>query len=494
MPRKVTVIPSAHRLIQSLRDIGYDLPTAVADLIDNSIAAGATEVRIDYEFEGYDTWIRIADNGKGMTPAALDEALRFGSRRDYDEVELGKFGLGLKTASLSQCSRLTVATRTAQASRVSVRQWDLDHVKNTDAWELLRLNPRECHHEVTVPLRRAHGTVVFWERLERVLGYELPAGKAAQNGFIRTLRELEEHLAMVFHRFLSGEAKSRPRLAIYLNDNRIEPWDPFARQEPKTHPMRVQRIAFEHEGVKSSLRVQPYILPHQSQFSSMQSFKAAAGPRNWNNQQGFYIYRNDRMLQSGGWNRIRTADEHIKLARVAVDFPPSADTALKINISKMGIIFPPEVRDQLTEIVKEAARKAEETYRRKEKGASGPKPSTPSPPPPTGSLPSVGAQQPHSARAATSGASPDIRPTSVSDRGAPYTAGTKSVHADDETGPGNSDGNSAPAETSVVRKVVAVLRQVLGSDPSTLRTVLGELSQVSDEFRRAVGEGERGPA
>ncbi|HYF80531.1 MAG TPA: ATP-binding protein [Symbiobacteriaceae bacterium] len=492
MPRKVTVIPSAHRLIQSLRDIGYDLPTAVADLIDNSIAAGANEVRIDYEFEGLDTWIRIADNGKGMTPDVLDEALRFGSRREYDDdLELGKFGLGLKTASLSQCSRLTVASRPARASRASIRQWDLDHVKNTDAWELLRLNSRECHPEVTAPLRKSHGTVVFWERLERILGYELPAGKAAQNGFIRLLHELEEHLAMVFHRFLSGEAKRQPKLEIYLNSNKIEAWDPFARKEPKTHATRVHRIAFEHEGVKSSLRVQPYILPHESQFSSMQSFKAAAGPKKWNNQQGFYIYRNDRMLQSGGWNRIRATDEHIKLARIAVDFPPSADTALKINISKMGIIFPPEVRDELTEIVRETARKAEGAYRRKEKGAGGTKSSTRTVPPPavvTETARKYGTEA--SIPSSTGGTKP---PAGVSESTGSYASEPGWARAGGQNQAGTTDSTSSRTQPSLAQQVIKVLRQVLEQDPRTLQSILRELSPVSDEFRRAAAEREGEP-
>src|SRR6184192_3049778 len=107
----VEVIPAAGRLVGSLRDMGYEFATAVADLVDNSIEAGATVVTVDIEFEGENSWVRIADNGAGMTSAALREAMRYGSSREYSANDLGKFGLGLKVASLSQCQRLTVASR-----------------------------------------------------------------------------------------------------------------------------------------------------------------------------------------------------------------------------------------------------------------------------------------------------------------------------------------------------------------------------------------------
>src|SRR5437899_2575141 len=105
------IVPSASRTVASLRDIGYDTPHAVADLVDNSLAAGATRVDVDLAFDGSESWVRVSDNGTGMDAAALLEAMRYGSERDYERDDLGKFGFGLKTASTSQCRRLTVASR-----------------------------------------------------------------------------------------------------------------------------------------------------------------------------------------------------------------------------------------------------------------------------------------------------------------------------------------------------------------------------------------------
>ena len=180
----VQLIPSARRLVQSLRDIGYDLPSAVADIIDNSIAAEATEVRVDLSFEGSDSWVSIADNGTGMTVGDLIEAMRYGTERDYSESELGKFGLGLKTASMSQCRRLTVATRSDPRRRaIELRQWDLDHIERVDRWEILRVAPAQAKAELLEPLRLHPGTVVLWEHLDRVLKYKIPEGQWAPGRF-----------------------------------------------------------------------------------------------------------------------------------------------------------------------------------------------------------------------------------------------------------------------------------------------------------------------
>lgn len=350
--------------MQSLRDLGYDLPSAIADLVDNSIAARATTVRIDVGFEGRDSWIRIADNGTGMTSEVLKEAMRYGSQRDdYDEADLGKYGLGLKTASMSQCRVITVASRHGTDGRISVRRWDLDAVIHRDEWDLERPRLDDCRSELVDPLKGHKGTVVLWERLDRVLDdYELPGGEAAASGLKRSCRDIERHLAMVFHRFLSGQAKRSLPLRILLNENPVDAWDPFCREEKQTKELPSQTLALEL-GQTYRVRVEPYILPNQSQFSDHAAFEAAGGPRKWNNQQGFYIYRADRMIQSGGWNRVRAADEHTKLARIAVLFGRGADEAFGINVAKMRVSIPRELRVQFEQIAAEVIKKANAAYR-----------------------------------------------------------------------------------------------------------------------------------
>src|SRR3954452_6807381 len=140
----VTLLPAAGRLMQSLRDIGYDLPSAIADLVDNSVDANARSIEITFHVDGPTSWVRVADDGIGMTPHRLDEAMRYGSSADYDSRALGQFGLGLKTASLSRCRRLTVASRWGAAGRVAIRRWDLDEVTRRNSWDLERVSARDA--------------------------------------------------------------------------------------------------------------------------------------------------------------------------------------------------------------------------------------------------------------------------------------------------------------------------------------------------------------
>lgn len=361
----VEVIPAAGRLVGSLRDMGYEFATAVADLVDNSIEAGATTVNIDVEFEGEDSWVRIADDGSGMTSAALREGMRYGSSRKYSTNDLGKFGLGLKVASLSQCQKLTVASRrNRDRPEFTAFCWDLDHIGRTDRWELIPITRETASASLFAPLKDAAGTVVLWQRLDRILSYDQPDGDSARRRLSAMTRDVEGHLAAVFHRFLSGEVHGRPKLRILVNGMALAPWDPFARDEPATKALEAVSIPVVHAGKGGQLKLQPFVLPHQSDFSSPDSFRRASGPANWNQQQGFYVYRADRLIQAGGWCRIRTLDEHTKLARVALSFSPQLDDAFRVNVAKMRVQLPTWLREPITEAISPVTKLANERYRR----------------------------------------------------------------------------------------------------------------------------------
>ena len=171
---------------------------------------------------------------------------------------------------------------------------------------------------------------------------------------------------MVFHRFLAGEARRRLPLRILINGNDIEAWDPFARIERATQALEAQPLRFQHEGQSHTVLVTPYVLPQEAEFSSPVAHARAAGPNKWNHQQGFYVYRNDRMIQSGGWNRIRTPDEHTKLARIALDFTSGADAAFGINVAKMRVLLPGEIRNSLNVIASGVVSRANAAYRRRD--------------------------------------------------------------------------------------------------------------------------------
>lgn len=361
------VIPGARRLIMSLRDMGYDFAQAIADVVDNSIEAGASLVTIDVEFDGDNSWVRIADNGKGMTPEQLREAMRYGSERDYGDDDLGKFGLGLKTASMSQCQCLSVASRwNRDRANISAYSWDLDHIQKTNRWEILPIEDSDLGPAIRQPLKDTTGTVVLWQRLDRILGYKHPYGEMARKQLSQMCREIEQHLSMVLHAFMSGQV-SRKRLRILVNGNEIKPWDAFCQAEQKTKKLQSICLQVEHEGVHGEVVLQPFVLPHQEDFSSPDAFRLASGPNNWNQQQGFYIYRAHRMIQSGGWCNLRAPDEHTKLARVAVSFSPALDEAFKINVAKMRVQLPAKIRDAIKDAIVPVTKLAREVYDRKTK-------------------------------------------------------------------------------------------------------------------------------
>jgi len=385
--KSVKATPGAQRLIESLRNMGYECNTAIADLIDNSIAAGASEIHVEiFSQQGLrPPAIVIADNGRGMDREAMHEAMRFGAFQEYSADDLGKYGLGLKTASLSQCRTLTVSSKPKAARdkrpRRNYMRWDIDYVYGTDDWDLLapsanELEPWEMealNHDVA----RDNGTVVLWTGLEEALPLLSAHEVRAREKFLAMLiDEVAEHLRMVFHRFMQGTVRGRRKLNVYVCGEKLDPWDPFCRDE-KTRELEIASLPVNVPRTDGSASVEnvtvsPFVLPREDEFSSREAWKDASGIRNWNQQQGFYFYRNNRLLQAGGWSWLRAVDEHTKLLRVAVDFSRDLDRAFAINITKMRARIPAEIRDRVVSQVSTWAKTARERYDRKPLGGRSP--------------------------------------------------------------------------------------------------------------------------
>jgi len=364
----ISLLPSARRLVTSLRDLGYSFPQAVSDLVDNSIGANATSIEIDLVFEGPDSWLRIVDDGHGMTRSEATEAMRYGAHQKYEDESLGKFGLGLKTASLSQCRRLSIATRRgSRAPRLEARLLDLDRVVEQDSWKILAPKARQIDDRLREPLRSRPGTVVLWEKLDRIFGYKIQWGRHAERALDLLADELRQHIGVFFHRFIDGAIDGRASVRISVNDEVCPPWDPFALTESATECLPAYDFDVETEEGFALVRFQPYVLPPRGLFSSEEAFDRAAGPARWNAQQGLYIYRSNRLIQSGGWCRLRVRDEHLKLARASLDFFPELDTAFEINVAKTRVKLPRPLRSELAESVDELARAAQSRYRNHDK-------------------------------------------------------------------------------------------------------------------------------
>lgn len=366
------VTPSASRLTNSLRDLGYDLPTAVAELVDNSISAGAERIDIDFEYRGHDSFILVSDDGHGMTAAEVTEAIRLGTRRTYCDSDLGRFGLGLKTASLSQARRLTVVSRRAPQRRwISKRTLDLDYIERVDRWEVFEPTDYEAAADGLSRLQEGPGTVVGLEKLDRLFEGVDPDSGWGERRLIKSAEAVAAHLGVIFHRFIEGTASSR-RITILVNGSKIGPWNPFAPTEERTQKLAPRYFSLRDVNDRPhSVTLHPYVLPPRAQFSSRAEFERLSGPKHWNRQQGLYIYRGDRLVQVGGWSGLRAFDEHTKLARAALQFPRSLDHQFKINVAKMRVSIPAQLKEMLTRPINELCAVADATYRH-----SGHKPST----------------------------------------------------------------------------------------------------------------------
>lgn len=349
--------PQAAAMIQSLRAFGYDLPTAIADLIDNSISAAAKNVWLTFHWNGMQSFIAIADDGRGMTAEALISAMRPGSRNPLetrDAKDLGRFGLGLKTASFSQCQRLTVGSRT-DTSMATIRAWDLDYVAERGEWRLQRGGTADFektwkHHESL-----ASGTVVLWEKMDRVTAGTWADREEDQKRFLERVDEVREHLAMVFHRFLEG----RGALKIWINERRVKAWDPFLTDSIATQTLTEEAFSL----LGTQMQVKPYVLPHHSKLTGA-AYAAAAGPRGWTAQQGFYVYRNKRLLAAGDWLGLGLRKEdHFKLARIQLDIPNSMDAEWEIDVKKSRASPPAGIRHKLRQIADLTRREAGGIYR-----------------------------------------------------------------------------------------------------------------------------------
>jgi len=350
--------PRAMAMLESLRGLGYSTGAALADIIDNSISAGASEVRLDFSWDGPSSRITVFDNGRGMSDAELESAMRLGDKSPLDDRsvhDLGRFGMGLKTASFSQCRRLTVASN--KDGETSCLRWDLDELAaNPDSgWLLFEGTAQGSKNFIAGLKGKTAGTVVLWEQMDRVV----TAGFTS-NDFHDLIDTVESHLAMVFHRLLQGP---RAKLKLLLNGRAVAPWDPFMTGHPAkswTSPPT------NHPTDYGTVTVQAHVLPHRDKLTASE-FDSNAGPAGWTAQQGFYVYRNERLLVAGGWlglgnSRAWNREEAHRLARIRLDIPNTADADWKIDVRKSTARPPVSLRPWLTLLAENTRERARRVF------------------------------------------------------------------------------------------------------------------------------------
>ena len=341
MAQEIIKIPPAKSLILGLRCIGYNFSTALADIIDNSISANAKNIQIFSNPDTKEPYVTIFDDGCGMGWKALENAMTLGSDREEKEdceLELGRFGLGLKSASFSQCLRLTVASK--DCNRINAMRYDLKKIETTNEWKLDVLDDNEIKllPEIEKLIESKSGTLVIWEQFDKIK----ESSKSFKDSFIETMGLAKQHIEFVFHRFYN-------KINFEFNGHRIEKRDPFLSSYPNSQEGRTQEILIDN----SKIIVTPFVLPYANSLSEEQK-KMLGNPKSIYDDQGFYIYRNKRLIIWGSWLHMNIRSEFNKLARVRVDIPSELDSMWMLDVKKSSAKIPDIIKEQLRISIKDS--------------------------------------------------------------------------------------------------------------------------------------------
>jgi len=341
--------PNPKSTINSYRSFGYNLSTAIADIVDNSLSANANKISIEYKWNGQESYIFVLDDGNGMNKDELILAMTPGSKdpeEERHEKDLGRFGMGLKTASFSQCKRLTVITKQENYTTIK-RCWDIDFINKENEWQLLDyISDNSFLDKIN---SQKSGTLVLWEKLDRIIGSAESNNESVKNAFYQEMQNVRQHLSLVFHKFIESK-----RIEIFFQNDEIEAFNPFLLNlNPK--PEMGQPEKFDN------VEITYFILPHMSEIGK-EDYEKSGGTLGWFQQQGFYVYRGDRLLVAGDWLGLEKKRDYSKLARIAVNFSNANDFNWHLDIKKSTATPPIEIRKELLRIAKIAIMKSAKIY------------------------------------------------------------------------------------------------------------------------------------
>ena len=346
-------IPKASTLMGSLRSMGYSFESAVADVVDNSISAHAQNVQILFPTTPMDELaLGILDDGDGMGADVLFESMRYGclsAEKERSEDDLGRFGIGMKSASLSQCRCLTVVS--FEGKTLNSFTWDFNHILETQDWMIQELDNSEINKLPYIEKLKVQkkGTLVIWQDFDILSN---SSGGQVYSSLVDLRSSLENTLALIYHRYLSGIGT--PRLHIFINELDIKPQDPFLEQHPKTTVKKEIELDIKDcNGVERMIKIRPFILPFATELKEKDK-QLIGGIENLRAKQGFYIYRNKRLIIWGTWFGMKQRAELTKNARIRVDIPNSLDNIWSIDIKKQQASIPKQILHRLKKAVEDA--------------------------------------------------------------------------------------------------------------------------------------------
>ena len=371
------VAPDPLGLFKILARAGHSLPSAVADLVDNSLSHGAREISITFPNPNAGgRWMCVRDDGTGMTPSGLRDAMKIGHQRDYDDGDLGKFGYGLKGAAWSQADCLTVVSKTA-GNQSATLTWDKEHLAKTRRWALLS-DPVAPEHASAVGIGDS-GTAVLLTQMRPSME---PTKGRPDSPYAQELAAIKSHLELVFHRYLEGKARGREKVIIRLNDDILRANNPMGHPLTKEYDQHRIELPGLIPDKTPVLYVRAYVTPNEAEFDEYikdlppleQRVERDRHTLNGraNDAQGLYFYRLDRLIKWGGWEDLFAKDEHTKLIRVVLDFDRLADEQLQVDISKQLVRLPIAITKPLEDLIKTPRAAARLRYNKKEKLSSTP--------------------------------------------------------------------------------------------------------------------------
>lgn len=345
MSEPITSIPSANILLSSLRSVGYTPETAIADIVDNSLSANASA--IDIEFNWHDQVIIISDNGDGMSEQELLKSMNIGSSDPLDLRsihDLGRFGMGMKTASFSLGKKLTVLAKNGGV--LNNASWDLDYVRQKDLWQILVEDNASTFIDKLAGRLSGHdnGTVICISNIDKVISSDSVYEKKK---FYKIVDNVKNHLSLVFHRFMESR-----KISIAVNGIPLIPWNPFIPDNNARQELEPEEVIENGHTVF----IRPYILPHKTKFANDDEVKAAGGYKGWLQHQGFYVYRNERLIIYGTWFGLFKKEMSFNLARIQLDINSDSDFDWQIDIKKSKAV-PPAYTDDIIRLAADKATK-----------------------------------------------------------------------------------------------------------------------------------------
>ncbi|PKP03789.1 MAG: ATP-binding protein [Bacteroidetes bacterium HGW-Bacteroidetes-6] len=360
--------PNPEYLIKSIAEQGYSLESSLADLMDNSISANADRIEVLIEMDQEPFVLFLADNGDGMDEDMLKASMQFPSNSPEDErksFDLGRFGLGMKTASFSQTRCFTVLSRKKGTKTYFGRTWDVHYLKKVGKWRLLVNTQEEIDKLIRQYKALSEGhlnrfenfspnTIIVWNGLYKFENY-LDQDKRQSALKMQITEVTSDYLSLVFHRFM--ERKKMP-LQIRINNNQITPFNPFPTTITDFRPIEYKQKIFSSDKIK----IEGFVLPSRSIDESQNLSIWTTKNRSLMDMEGIYIYRADRLIHFGGWNGLIKKAPRLQLARLRVDIGNKVDHLLHLNVAKSQIEIPHDLKTAFEKYIDELKTQAEREF------------------------------------------------------------------------------------------------------------------------------------